>query len=111
MSFDPAKLIAAAKAAAQAKPVPIKLAGIGDAFIRKMTIADLEAASDICDRVEKNSKLGRNTINIAATLCLRICGPEGEPVFDPANDEHILMLANSVPIDSLGGAMGGAGKD
>ena len=79
MSFDPAKLIAAAKAASQAKPVPIKLAGIGDAFKRKLTVADIEAAGSVRERMEKAGKLNQQ-MNIAIGLAQAICGPEGQPV-------------------------------
>jgi hypothetical protein len=108
MSFDPAKLIAAAKAAAQAKPVPIKLAGIGDAFKRKLTVADIEAAGSVRERMEKAGKLNQQ-MNIAIGLAQAICGPDGQPVFDIENDEHLTLLA-SLPFEAVRGAMGDEGN-
>lgn len=101
--FDSAKLLAAAKAAAQAKPVPVTLPGIGDAFRRKLTVADIETAGIVRETLKDQGKLSRN-MNIAVGLAQAICGPDGIPVFDVNSDDHLDILA-ALPWESVRGLM------
>jgi hypothetical protein len=101
--FDASKLIAAAQAASQAKPVPVTLPGIGDAFRRKLTVADIEQAGVIRGRLNDDGKLDRS-MSIAVGLAQAICGPDGVPVFDVQNDDHLAILA-ALPWESVRGLM------
>jgi len=106
--FDPAKFIEAAKAIAQAKPKPITIPGIGKAFHRHITVADVEAAGDVRERLEKAGAMSTK-MSMAIDLALKICDQDGAAVFDMNNDEHLKLLA-SLPWDSVRGLSVGEGN-
>ena len=107
--FDPKKLIEAAKAASQTKPVPVTIPGIGAAFKRKLTVADVEIAGSVRERLETSGKFNR-TMSMAVGLAQAICGPDGEAVFDVNNDDHLAILS-AIPWESVRDvAMGDEGK-
>lgn len=103
--FDPAAILVAARAAATAKPVPVHLAGVGDVYKRKLTVADIEAAGDVRAKMQAAGKLDRQ-MNIAIGLAQSICGPNGEQVFDVNNDDHLGVLA-ALPWESVRGVVAG----
>jgi hypothetical protein len=97
--FDAAKLIEAARAASQAKPVPVTIPGIGKAFRRKLTVADIDEASVVREKLEEKGNLNRN-MSMAVGLAQVICGPDGESVFDIHSEDHLKLLA-SLPWESV----------
>lgn len=101
--FDAAKFIEAARAASKAKPVAIKLPGLGDAFKKKLTVADIEHAGTVRAKLSESGKLDRS-MSIAVGLAQSICGPDGVVVFDVDNQDHLDILA-ALPWESVRGLM------
>jgi hypothetical protein len=101
--FDAAKFIDAARAASKTKPVSITLPGLGAAFKKKLTVADIEQAGAIRAKLSTDGKLDRS-MSIAVGLAQAICGPDGACVFDVGNDDHLAILA-ALPWESVRGLM------
>lgn len=92
--FSAAAFMAAAAAAAQQKPKPVHLAGVGHCFQRDVTVADVEEAQAIRVEREKAGKQATKSLNMAIGLAQSLCGPDGTPIFDPRNEEHITLLGS-----------------
>jgi hypothetical protein len=101
--FDAAKFIEAARAASKSKPVAINLPTIGAAFKKKLTVADIEHAGAVREKLSSAGKLDRS-MSIAVGLAQSICGPDSKCVFDVDNSDHLDILA-ALPWESVRGLM------
>jgi hypothetical protein len=107
--FDPAAFVAAATAAAKVKTYPVDLPGVGACWVRALTFGD-EMASFGAREALAAQGVVMNRQNLAAMrLAQNLCGPEGEPIFDPGNAEHLKVLA-ALPLESIGEALMQAGQ-
>lgn len=107
--FDREAFLAAAKAAAQPQLFGVTLPGIGDCWVRPLTFGDEMASHAAREALQAQGvTLDRPTL-AALRLAQNLCGPSGEPVFDPANAEHLRILA-ALPVDVVADALVKAGQ-
>lgn len=92
-AFDAAAFMAAMQAAAARPPRPVTLPGVGDAFKREITVADVEEAGEIRAAMSKDGQEVTRKMSIAIGLAQSLCGPDGVALFDPRNAEHLALLA------------------
>jgi len=97
--FDAAAIIKAAEALANEKPKPVNLPGIGALFKRRLNFGDIEAAEQIGEPYTVNGVLDRKT-RVAIGVAQMLCGPDGEPIFDASNKDHIGLIVK-IPWDVL----------
>lgn len=94
-TFDAAAFRAALKAASQRKPKAITIPGVGPAFKRELTVADVDEAQALRrELAEKHPQLNARRLNIAIGLGQTLCGPEGERLFDLDDPADIELLAS-----------------
>lgn len=75
-----------ATAAAGATPRPVEVPGWGTVYVRPLTVEEVDAAADA-----KPSDAGKWRIARGAARVL--CNDAGERLLDPANDEHVALIA------------------
>lgn len=102
--FDAAAFLAAVQAAGKPAPKPVTLPGLGACFRRQLTVADVDAASALREKLKASGKDINQGTNIAIGLAQVLCGPDGTPVFDVLNDEHLSLLA-ALPWSSVSAFM------
>lgn len=78
------KLIAAMRANAAPKPVAVQINGYGTVYVRKLTVAEVDAQTE---EASKGNKLAR----AAARL---LCDEEGVRLFNPDSEEDVKLLAS-----------------
>lgn len=74
--------------AAQAAVTPIKVnAGVlGDVYVRRMTVEEVDASTDDAVEVDKKRRLARSAARV-------IYSEDGQLLFDPANAEDLTLIA------------------
>lgn len=95
-AFDKAAIRAAMQAVAEqaAAVKPLTIPGVGRVFKRELLVADVEQAQSLRAKLaEKHPELGERGLGMAVGLAQTLCGPDGEPIFDPENVEDIKLLA------------------
>lgn len=93
VTFDPAAFRAALQSAIAAAVTPVTLPGIGAAFRRDVTVADVHEAADIAAEHAKTLALTPKQISVGVGLAQALCGPDGVRIFDPYNGEHVEQLS------------------
>lgn len=92
--FDAAAFMAALQASATKPPRPVTLPGVGQAFKREITVEDVETAGEIRASMTKDGEEVSRKMSIAIGLAQTLCGPDGVPIFDPRNADHLATLAS-----------------
>lgn len=93
-AFDAAALRAAIKAAGEHAPRAITIPGVGKAYKRELTVADVDEAQALRLQLAKeHPELGKDRLGIAIGLAQTLCGPDGTRIFDPRDAADIALLA------------------
>lgn len=100
-AFDSAAIRAAMKAVGERRPKSITLPGVGKLYRRELSVGDVDEARELrAELADKHPGLSKRRLAIAIGLAQVLCGPDGVPIFDPANAEDIALLAK-VPYEAV----------
>ena len=86
-------LLGAMDSTAAEKPRSVHIKGLGDVFIREITIGEVD--DQIADNAYQKNKRG-----IARGACRLLSDETGKRLLDPDNDEHVAKMAK-LPIRVL----------
>jgi hypothetical protein len=92
MANEAEAIIAAMRATAAAPPVPVTVPGWGTVFVRRITVAEIDAA-----RKQTEPDDGAE---FARGACRVMCDAAGQRLFDATNAEHVALL-NAQPWELL----------
>lgn len=86
------QLIASILKASSPKPIRLEVDSIGPVFVRVMTAYDADMSRKMIEANKKDDgcEMGR-------FLATMLCDEKGEPLFDVANQESVLMLSKLQP--------------
>lgn len=93
-TFDRAALLAAMQATAANPPQPVEVPKWGTVYVRFLTVADVEAASEAAAPVADKDAPPRPKRDIARGVARILCDAEGTRVFDPSSPADIEFLAS-----------------
>lgn len=82
--MDRSALIAAMQATAAAPPVAVEVEGWGRVYVRALTVAEMDEASEV-ESSDKNK--------VARGACRVICDETGHRLFDPKSDADVELIA------------------
>lgn len=91
-SFDAEAFVAAAQALAGQALKAVTLPGLPPCFYRQLTAGDVLDAADIRSDLTAGGVEISRRVNIAIGLAQQLCGPAGQPIFDPRNKAHLATL-------------------
>lgn len=98
--FDPAAFLAAARVAARVEYKPVQIAGLPPCFRRELRAGDIFDAAAHREALKAAGMELDRKVDIAIGLAQTLCGPSGEPIFDPSSREHVQLLID-LPWDSV----------
>lgn len=79
-------LLGAMDTVAAEKPRRVTIAGLGEVFIREITVGEIDAQID--DNADKKNKRG-----IARGACRLLADENGNQLLNPENPEHVARMA------------------
>jgi len=107
--FDREAFRAAAAQAAAPQLVGVDMPGIGHCWVRARSFGDEMAAVAARDAIKASGVDLSRDLLAAVHLAQNLCGPQGEPIFDPCNLDDLKTLA-ALPLDAVGDALLKAGQ-